>query len=80
MTENNKTGSETTVTVTLPQNYKEAALLISRFLGYSSFDDFVSEAVKQNIDMQVDGGGDLRIGPDIDLRKNLHLQPLQQEG
>ncbi|NAL78417.1 hypothetical protein [Nitrososphaera sp. AFS] len=53
--------NETIVTIRLPKWYYRTAWHISKMLGYGSFEQYVNDAFKQNLTMQLDGAGELDV-------------------
>jgi hypothetical protein len=58
---NQNNNTEVIVTLKIPKNYYKAGYAISHLLGFESFDEYVSDVVMSNVDMDLDGGGSLNI-------------------
>ena len=55
--ENEKQNVETTIVLRLSENFNAAAKVISEKLGFKSLDDYVSDMVRTNVRMELEGIG-----------------------
>lgn len=67
-----------TVTLKIPKKYHMTAQAVSYLLGYESFEEYVSDAVMTNVNMQLDGAGSLSVSYDND-GKTLKDKLLKEE-
>jgi hypothetical protein len=64
--------NETIVTLRLPKKYYKTGYAVAHLLGFKSFDEYVSDAVIEDIEMEIDGRGSLfDLGKDEDLKKQM---------
>jgi hypothetical protein len=53
--------NEIIVTLRLPKKYYKTAYAVAHLLGHDSFDEYVSDAVIQNMRMEIGGGGSVSV-------------------
>jgi hypothetical protein len=53
--------NETIVTLRLPKKYYKTAYAVAHLLGHDSFDEYVSDVVIQNMQMEIGGGGSVSV-------------------
>jgi hypothetical protein len=64
--------NEIIVTLRLPKKYYKTAYAVAHLLGFKSFDEYISDAVIEGIEQEIDGRGSLfDLGKDKDLKNQL---------
>jgi hypothetical protein len=53
--------NEIIVTLRLPKKYYKTAYAVAHLLGHDSFDEYVSEVVIQNMQMEIGGWGSVSV-------------------
>ena len=71
--------NETIVTLRLPKKYYKTGYAVAHLLGFKSFDEYVSDAVLEDIEMEIDGRGSLfDLDKDEDLKNQLLNEKWEQ--
>lgn len=71
--ENENQNVETTIVLRLSENFNAAAMVISEKLGFKSLDDYVSDMVRTNVRMELEGIGHLEREHIEEIEKQMEL-------
>jgi hypothetical protein len=64
---------ETPVVLRLSKNFKTAAMVIAEKLGFKSLDEYVSDIVRLNVRMELEGTGDFEREHIEEIEKQMAL-------
>lgn len=65
--------NEIVVTLKIPKQYYEAGLVVSRLLDFKSFSEYAEYAVKESIEMEVNGRGDIDYNSNKSALDKVHI-------
>ena len=71
---------ETPVVLRLSKNFNTAAMVISEKLGFKSLDEYVSDMVRVNVRMELEGTGDFEREDVEEIEKQMTLIDSHRQG
>jgi hypothetical protein len=63
--------NETIITLRIPKKYYKTAYTLAHIFGHKSLDDYVSDIVIQNVEMEIRGVGSIILDDSIETKKLL---------